>query len=243
MMGDMMQISINKLNKFYGNKHALKDLNLTIGQGMFGLLGRNGAGKTTLMRILSTLLIKSSGDINICGIPINQSRKIRDMIGYLPQDFSMYPNMTVEESLEYLGILSGLKKVELRERIPLILKQVNLSDQKGTKIKALSGGMKQRLGIAQSILHNPKVLIIDEPTSGLDPMERIRFRKLLCELAKERIVIFSTHIISDVVTTCENIAILNEGSIIYNGTISELINETKTTNFEDAYVNLMEGSI
>lgn len=220
-------IEIKKVNKFYGKKQALYDIDLTIGQGMFGLLGRNGAGKTTLMKTLAALHKKKSGNITICGIPIEKAKAIRSITGYLPQDFSMYPSMTVTESLDYLGALSGMDKKSRTECIPQLLKKVNLTQQKKTKVKALSGGMKRRLGIAQALLHNPKVLIVDEPTAGLDPEERIRFRNLLCEVAEERIVILSTHIVGDIEASCEDLAIMNEGRILWKGTVSQLLDMAK----------------
>ena len=216
-------IEIRNVDKFYGRKQALKDVSLTINQGMFGLLGRNGAGKTTLMKTLATLHSKKNGKITVCGIPIEHAKEIRSMTGYLPQDFSMYPSMTVQESLDYLGVLSGMEKKLREERIPLLLKRVNLTEHKHKKVKALSGGMKRRLGIAQALLHDPKVLIVDEPTAGLDPEERIRFRNLLCEVAEDRIVILSTHIVGDIEAACEDIAIMNDGRILWQGTVPELI--------------------
>ncbi|MBU3175229.1 ABC transporter ATP-binding protein [Clostridium estertheticum] len=222
-----MQININNLSKNFSSKRALKDVNLTIDQGMFGLLGRNGAGKTTLMRILATLLNKSSGEISICGIDILKTKEIRKLIGYLPQDFSIYPNLSVYEAMDYLGVLSEVPSSERKKIIPELLEKVNLLDCKKVKARALSGGMKRRLGIAQAILHNPKVLIVDEPTAGLDPKERIRFRNLLCELAKDKIVILSTHIIGDIEATCKNIGILDNGSLIFKGTVQELKNKAE----------------
>lgn len=221
------KIVIQNVDKFYGKKQALKDVTLTVNQGMFGLLGRNGAGKTTLMKTLVTLHRKNSGGITVCGIPIDNVKEIRSMTGYLPQDFSMYPSMTVTESLDYLGLLSGMNKQLRKERTDMLIKRVNLSDQKHKKVKALSGGMKRRLGIAQALLHDPKVLIVDEPTAGLDPEERIRFRNLLCEVAEERIVILSTHIVGDIEATCENIAIMNEGIILWQGTVPELLHNAE----------------
>lgn len=233
------KIVIKNLSKNYGKKQALKNINLTLENGMFGLLGRNGAGKTTLMRILATLLNKSEGEITICNIPISKSKEIREITGYLPQDFSMYGNMSVYEAMDYLGVLSGLTKAERRERIFDLLNKVNLQGSRKVKVKALSGGMKRRLGIAQAILHNPKILIVDEPTAGLDPEERVRFRNLLCEIAEDRIVILSTHIVEDVEKTCENIAILNDGEIIYNGTLADFVGEENC--LEDAYMKKMGG--
>ena len=205
------KIVIKNLSKNYGKKQALKNVDLTIRQGMFGLLGPNGAGKTTLMKIIATLLQKTEGDMRVCGIDINNDREIRRIIGYLPQDFSMYGNMSVYEAMDYLGVLSGLSRQQRKDRIPSLLEQVNLTDDVKTKVRAMSGGMRRRLGIAQALIHDPKVLIVDEPTAGLDPEERVRFRNLLSETAKDRVVILSTHIVGDVEATCEDIAVLNRG--------------------------------
>lgn len=233
------EIALKDLDKYYGKKQALRRVNLTISQGMFGLLGPNGAGKTTLMKILATLLPKTGGKVTICGTDISQEREIRRMVGYLPQDFSMYGNMTVYEVMDYLGVLSGMKKAERRERIPMLLEKVNLTENHGTKVKAMSGGMRRRLGIAQAILHNPRVLIVDEPTAGLDPEERVRFRNLLCEIAEERIVILSTHIVGDIEATCENIAVLNQGELLFQGTVTDLLEHAEGKIFT-ATVSRME---
>ncbi|WP_443659475.1 ABC transporter ATP-binding protein [Clostridium algidicarnis] len=217
-----MKIQISNLTKKFGTSTVLDNIDIEISSGMFGLLGRNGAGKTTLMRIIATLLTKNSGDITICGMPVENTKDIREIVGYLPQDFSMYPSMKVYEAMDYLGVLSKIPKQKRQEIIPSLLGKVNLLDYQNTRVKALSGGMKRRLGIAQAIMHSPKVLIVDEPTAGLDPEERIRFRNLLSEIAKDRIVILSTHIVGDIEATCENIAILNKGKIIYKGKTEEL---------------------
>ena len=217
------EIVIKGLNKSYGKKRALRNVDMRIERGMFGLLGRNGAGKTTLMKVLSTLLEKDSGKVKVCGIPVEHAAEIRKITGYLPQEFSMYPNMKVYETMDYLGVLSGLTKAQRKERIPLLLERVNLSDNAGTRVRALSGGMKRRLGIAQAILHDPKVLVVDEPTAGLDPEERVRFRNLLSEIAEDRIVILSTHIVGDVEATCEEIAVIDQGRILFRGTVEELL--------------------
>lgn len=222
-----LTIQIKDLDKYYGKKQALNHINLTIHQGMFGLLGRNGAGKTTLMKTLATLLEKQKGEIRICGIPVEETARVRKMIGYLPQDFSMYPNMTVYEAMDYLGVLSGMSKEKRKQRIPVLLEQVNLQNDSRKKVRALSGGMRRRLGIAQAILHDPKVLIVDEPTAGLDPEERVRFRNLLCEIAEKRIVILSTHIVGDIEATCENLAVMDQGKILYHGTVETLIELAK----------------
>lgn len=223
----MEKIEIVNINKFYGKKQTLKNISLTINQGMFGLLGRNGAGKTTLMKTLAGLHQKKDGKITVCGIPIENTSEIRSITGYFPQEFSMYPNMTVIEALDYLGTLSGMKKNERSERIDILLGKVNLTEHCHKKIKALSGGMKRRLGIAQALLHNPKVLIVDEPTAGLDPEERIRFRNLLTDASENRIVILSTHIVGDIEASCEDIAIMNSGEILWKGTVSELISNAE----------------
>ena len=233
-------IEIRNLTKNYGKKQALSAVNLTIPQGMFGLLGPNGAGKTTLMKILTTLLQKTEGDVKICGIPVENSREIRHMTGYLPQDFSMYGNMSAYEALDYLAVLSGVSKAERKSKVPEMLEKVNLLDKQKTKVKSMSGGMKRRLGIAQAIIHDPRVIIVDEPTAGLDPEERIRFRNLLCEIAKDRIVLLSTHIVGDIEATCENIAVLNQGKLCFQGKVAELLSfvEGKVYSAEIAAVEL-----
>jgi len=234
------EIIIENLYKNFGDFQALKNVSLHIEKGMFGLLGRNGAGKTTLMRIIATLLNKSGGSVSVCGIPADLNPKeIRKIVGYLPQDFSVYPNMRVYEAMDYLGVLSGLAKPVRKERINALLNKVNLSESRRLKVKALSGGMKRRLGIAQALLHNPQVLIVDEPTAGLDPEERIRFRTLLCGIASDRIVLLSTHIVEDIEKTCEKIAVLKSGAIFYNGTLKDFIGAEKC--LEDAYMKRMEG--
>ena len=217
-----MEIVIDKLTKKYGKKTVLDNVSLNITKGMYGLLGKNGAGKTTLMRILATLLEKDAGEITICDISIEKTKEIRNIIGYLPQEFSFYPNQTVYDALDYLGILSGISTKERKVKIKKILEQVNLTKERNTTFKHLSGGMKRRLGIAQALLNDPKVLIVDEPTVGLDPEERIRFHNLLTELANSRIVLLSTHIVSDIETTCNNLASLHEGKVLFSGNAKKL---------------------
>ncbi len=221
------RIEIRDLSKNFGKKQALKHVNLQIESGMFGLLGPNGAGKTTLMKVLTTLTKKSSGEVKVCNIPVEQCVQVRRIIGYLPQDFSMYGNMKASEALDYLAVLSGMSKKERAVKVPEMLERVNLGEQQNTKVKAMSGGMKRRLGIAQAIIHDPKVIVVDEPTAGLDPEERVRFRNLLCEIAKDRIVILSTHIVGDIEATCENIAVLNQGEILFRGKVSQLLEAVK----------------
>lgn len=223
----MNEIIIKGLSKSYdGKKDALNSLDLVIPNGMFGILGRNGSGKSTLMNIIATILQPSKGTVTINGIEIKNSQKIRQMIGYLPQDFDFYPNMKVSEVLYYLGFLSKINQTDFDKYVDLILRKVNLIDYKNKKVKSLSGGMKKRLGIAQAILHDPKVIIVDEPTAGLDPEERVRLRNLLSDLAENKIVIISTHIVSDIESTCNRIAILDKGSLVYKGDIPSLIQQS-----------------
>lgn len=222
-----MEIVINNLSKNYGKKSALENVSVTIHSGMYGLLGRNGAGKTSLMRILATLSVPSSGEISMNDIPIKETAKIREIVGYLPQDFSFYRNMSVYGAMDYLGLLSSIPDKVRKERISALLEQVNLKENMRMKVKALSGGMKRRLGIAQALLHNPQILIVDEPTAGLDPEERIRFRNLLSEFAEDRIVILSTHISSDVESSCENIGVLDNGRMIWCGGTEKLVKQAE----------------
>lgn len=220
-----MEIVIDNLSKRYGKKEAIKNLSLKIPSGMYGLLGRNGAGKTSLTQILAALSVPTNGDIWLNGVSIKETAKIREMVGYLPQDFSMYRSMTVLGAMDYLGLLSDIPKEIRKERIDELLEKVNLKDNARTKIKALSGGMKRRLGIAQALLHNPQILIVDEPTTGLDPEERIRFRNLLSDFADDRIVLLSTHIASDIESICDGVAVLNDGRLLFHGSTEELIRQ------------------
>ena len=217
-----MEIQIQALKKNYGQKAVLDNISLTIGNGMFGLLGRNGAGKTTLMQILSTLREPTSGTVTFNEIPLEDTRKIRSLIGYLPQEFSLYPDMSVLEIMRYLAALSDLPMEVQRQRIPDLLQRVNLWEDRGKKVRKLSGGMKRRLGIAQALLHDPQVLIADEPTVGLDPQERLRFYALLNEFSSNRIVIVSSHIVSDIETVCEMVAVLDAGKLLFTGTVEDL---------------------
>lgn len=218
-----MQIEIKELNQYYVKKQVLYNINLSISTGMFGLLGRNGAGKTTLLKTLVTLLPANEGTIRMNGIDIHDQKKIRSIIGFLPQEFSMYGNMTAYQALDYLAVLSELDKRTRQTRINALLEQVNLTIHKNVKVKAMSGGMKRRLGIAQALLNDPKILVVDEPTAGLDPEERLRFRNLLAEVSEDKIVLLSTHIAGDIEAAAENVAILEQGRIIFSDSIEQLL--------------------
>jgi len=203
---------------------ALKGVSLEIGTGMFGLLGPNGAGKSTMIRIICGILEQSYGKIWINGIDTEEKREeLQGLIGYLPQEFGMYENMSAYSYLDYLAVLKGITNPEERsKRIREVLDSVHMWDQRKKKIGAYSGGMKQRIGIAQVLLHLPRILVVDEPTAGLDPRERIRFRNLLVELSATRVVIFSTHIIEDISSSCNTMAVINRGEVLFNGTPSEM---------------------
>lgn len=222
-----MRIDILQLSKQYrGGQHALKDIDLTIGNGMFGLLGPNGAGKTTLIKILVTLLTPTTGEVRFDDLDLKRDRaKIRRFIGYLSQDFSRFPKLATWEFLDYAASLAGLhRKKERRQRVDRLLEQVGLFDVRDRQASKLSGGMKRRLGIAQTLIGDPAVMVVDEPTTGLDPQERLRFRNLLADLARgEIIIILSTHIVGDISSTCTDLAILNEGVIVYNGSPTDLV--------------------
>ena len=224
-----MQIEIRQLSKRYrGGHHALKDVDLDIGNGMFGLLGPNGAGKTTLIKILVTLLKPTAGEVRFDDLDLQRDRaQIRRMLGYLSQDFGRFPRLATWEFLDYAGGLVGIKrKKRRRERVDELLEQVGLFDVRDRQASKLSGGMKRRLGIAQTLIGDPVVMVVDEPTVGLDPEERLRFRNLLADLARgEIIIILSTHIVGDISSTCTDLALLNEGRIVFNGAPTELVAE------------------
>jgi len=205
---------------------ALNGVSLEINTGMFGLLGPNGAGKSTMMRIICGILEQSYGKIWINGMDTQKYREeLQGLIGYLPQAFGTYENMSAVEFLDYQAILKGIKDAKTRdERIDYVLKNVHMFERRNDKIGSFSGGMKQRIGIAQILLNLPRILVVDEPTAGLDPRERIRFRNLLVELSRERIVIFSTHIIEDISSSCNQVAVINRGDLKYFGTPGDMLN-------------------
>jgi ABC-type multidrug transport system ATPase subunit len=216
-----MKLKINNLSKTYGNGvKALDQLNLEIGSGMFGLLGPNGAGKSSLMRTIATLQKPDSGSIEFDGINVLENQMdLRKVLGYLPQEFGVYPNMSAENLLDYFARLKGISSKKDRNAIVRqVLEVTNLFDVRMKNVSGYSGGMKQRFGIAQLLLNNPKLIIVDEPTSGLDPAERHRFLNVLREIGTKHTVIFSTHIVDDVKELCNEMAILNGGKILNQGT-------------------------
>jgi ABC-type multidrug transport system ATPase subunit len=222
-----VKIEIRSLNKIYPNgKQALSDINLTIGNGMFGLLGPNGAGKSSLIRILVTLLLPSSGHVKVDGYDLIRDRgEIRHMLGYLPQDFRFFSKLKTWEFLDYAAGLAGLRKRSARlEKVDAWLEKVGLFDARDRQANKLSGGMKRRLGIAQALIGEPRIIIVDEPTTGLDPEERIRFRNILSELSQQDIIIIlSTHIVGDISSVCHDLALLNNGKILFNASPEKLV--------------------
>lgn len=219
-----MELRISNLTKEFDGFNAVNDVNYTMGCGVYGLLGVNGAGKTTLMRMLTTLMKPTSGEILWEGQNIfTMDGRYRMLLGYLPQDFGYYPDFTVLDYLLYIASIKGIRPAVAKQRAEELLKQVGLTKARNKKMKTLSGGMKRRAGIAQAMLNNPKILILDEPTAGLDPSERIRFRNLISELAEDRIVLLSTHIVSDIEYIANDILLMKDGQIIVSGTSEEII--------------------
>ncbi|BDD06456.1 ABC transporter ATP-binding protein [Aureibacter tunicatorum] len=222
----MNSLNISNLQKTYANGvKALDNVNLQISTGMFGLLGPNGAGKSSLMRTLATLQEPDQGAVKLNEIDIlKQPEELRKVLGYLPQEFGVYPRITAEQLLDHIAVLKGISnKKERKELVAYLLNKVNLYDKRKLSVKSFSGGMKQRVGIAQAIIGNPKLVIVDEPTAGLDPGERNRFHNLLADIAENSIVILSTHIVDDVHELCSNMAVMNFGKILFNGTPNEAI--------------------
>lgn len=219
-----MELYTENLTRRFGTKAAVDDVSVAFQPGVYGLLGANGAGKTTLMRMLCGILRPTSGRVLYDGKDIDQlGEKYHVHLGYLPQDFGYYPNFTAHEYLNFIGAVKGLDHSAVIHRIPGLLETVNLLDASQKKIRTFSGGMKQRLGIAQAILNDPRILILDEPTAGLDPRERIRFRSLISELARDRIVILSTHIVSDISYIADRILMMKNGRLILNCSAEDAI--------------------
>ena len=219
-----MELYMEHISKQFKDLKAVDDVSLRITPGVWGLLGANGAGKTTLMRMIAGIMKPSGGEILYDGIPIHTLKEsYRDVFGYLPQEFGFYPEFTVKDYLEYVAVLKGLTPKDSKRRIHELLEQMTLSHVKNKKIAKLSGGMKRRVGIAQALLNEPEVLILDEPTSGLDPGERVRFRNLHSEFAHDRIVLISTHIVSDVEYIATQNAVMKGGKLVAQGTTEELV--------------------
>lgn len=217
-----MELYLNRVAKQYGNKIACDRISLKMERGVYGLLGANGAGKTTLMRMICGVITPTSGEITFNGINV-QREEYRDVLGYLPQNFGYYPDFRVQDFMMYLASLKGIPKTLARERTSELLELVSLENEEKNKIKTLSGGMKQRLGIAQALLNDPKILVLDEPTAGLDPKERVKFRNIISRLGQDRIVLLSTHIVSDVEYIAEEILMMKEGQILHKGSREEII--------------------
>lgn len=219
-----MELILDNLTKEFEKFTAVNHINLTLTNGVYGLLGVNGAGKTTLMRMLCTLLKPTRGKIYCNGKDIfEMDGEYRSLLGYLPQDFGFYPEFTVQDYLLYIATIKGIRPAVARKRTRELIKKVGLTKVANKKMKKLSGGMKRRAGIAQAMLNNPKILILDEPTAGLDPNERIRFRNLICELSEDRLVLLSTHIVSDIEYVANQILMMKDGSIMNKGTLDEII--------------------
>ncbi|MBD5543815.1 MAG: ABC transporter ATP-binding protein [Lachnospiraceae bacterium] len=214
---------------FQNGTRAVDHVSFQIEKGIYGLLGENGAGKTTLMRVLTTILKPQEGAVFLNGMEYKEDsyEKIRRKIGYLPQELGLYPSLTVRETLEYMGGLAGMSKAQCRERLDYYLEKTSLSEHRNKKNRQLSGGMKRRVGLIQALLHDPQVLVIDEPTTGLDPEERIRIRNLLVDFSRERIVLFSTHVVEDLAATCNQLAIMKKGRMVYEGERKKLMEKAK----------------
>lgn len=223
-----MELAIDRLTKQYKNKIAVDRFSIKLKPGVYGLLGANGAGKTTLMRMICDIQNPTSGQIKYNGTDIKKlGEDYRQVLGYLPQDFGYYPDFTAYDFLMYIAALKGISKEKAEMRVNELLQIVNLENEKKQKIKTFSGGMKQRLGIAQAMLNNPKILILDEPTAGLDPKERVKFRNLISSFSQDKIVILSTHIVSDIEFIADRIIVMKKGNKILEGTPEELLQDLK----------------
>jgi ABC-type multidrug transport system ATPase subunit len=220
-----MELRTENLYKTYRGKEALKDINIALKTGMYGLLGENGAGKSTLMRILTTVDFQSKGAVFFDGTDIRSlDEDYRKLVGYMPQDFNVYKSFTAKEFLEYIGALKGMTRAMMNKRIPEVLEFVNLLGEAKKKVSTFSGGMKRRIGIAQAILNDPKILFFDEPTAGLDAKERIRFSNIISAMSKDKIVLLSTHIVSDIEAMANNLIVIKQGEILQAGEIDAMVN-------------------
>lgn len=240
-----LKIELKNLHKKYkGGKTALRDISLTLASpSLIGLVGPNGAGKSTLMKLLTANLLPSSGEILIDGLPIlKQEKLLKSSLGYLPQEFGLFEDLTTEQFLDYMSALKSIERKNARDEVDRVIKITHLEDKRKSKIRTLSGGQKQRVGIAQALIGKPDLLIFDEPTTGLDPAERVRFRNLFAELSKSRLIILSTHIIEDVQSACDYLIVLNHGEILFAGLPGKLMQQKNAGSLETAYMSLMEGS-
>ena len=216
-----MELTVDRLSKLYKNKIAVDRVSLSLHEGVYGLLGENGAGKTSLIRMVCGVLKPSSGSISFNGLDVGDE-EYRALLGYLPQDFGYYPEFSAQDFMYYMASLKGLTKPAARAKTRELLELVSLSDVAKKKIRTFSGGMKQRLGIAQTLLNDPKLLVLDEPTAGLDPKERIRFRNLIARLGQNRIVLLSTHIVSDVEHIAGTILLMKKGKMLHQGSLEDI---------------------
>ncbi len=232
-----MELTIENISKQYKNHTAVDHISLKLHSGIYGLLGSNGAGKTTLMRMICGILKPTDGSISFDGMDVSEEN-YRAMLGYLPQDFGYYPEFSGQDFLLYMAALKGLTKSQAKQRTKELLQLVSLEDAAKKKVKTYSGGMKQRLGIAQALLNQPRLLVLDEPTAGLDPKERVKFRNLISDLGNESIVLLSTHIVSDIETIADTVLIMKNGRIIYNNKWDET-----NGNLEEFYLQHIDSDI
>ncbi|MCG8499678.1 MAG: ATP-binding cassette domain-containing protein [Firmicutes bacterium] len=239
-----MKIELKGLNKTYkGGKNVLKDVKLTLeSPSLIGLVGPNGAGKSTLMKLLTANLIQSSGEILVDGLSLlKQEKALKSSLGYLPQEFGLFEDLTTAQFLDYMAALKGIDAKAAKLEVDRVIALTHLEDKHKAKIHTLSGGQKQRVGIAQALLGDPRMLILDEPTVGLDPAERVAFRSLFADTANNKLVILSTHIIEDVQSVCDRLIVLNHGEILYVGEPERLMVEKNAASLEAAYMMLIEG--
>lgn len=223
-----MELQVEHLCKSYRKKEALRDVSFTLQKGVYGLLGENGAGKSTLMRMMATVDFPTKGEIRYEGKSIYaMDEEYRGLIGYMPQNYSVYPGFTARDFLQYMGTLKGVPEEKLKSRIGEVLDFVNLSDVADKKVKTFSGGMKRRIGIAQAIINEPQILIFDEPTAGLDPRERIRFSNIISDMGKDKIILLSTHIVSDIEAIANELVVIKNGNILETGNVDELVKKVK----------------
>ncbi len=239
-----MELRLNALTKTYGKKAAVRDVTACLTPGIYGLLGPNGAGKTTLMNMMCGILRPSKGTVLFDGKEISLlGEKYRSVLGFLPQNFGFYRDFTVKRFLSYIAYLKGLDKAAAKEKIRFVLETMGLSDAANSRLSALSGGMRQRVGIAQALLNDPDILVLDEPTAGLDPAERVRFRNLIKDISQEKITVLSTHIISDAACIADRLLVINNGSLVYQGTVRDFGasrpkegTQPASSDMEDAYL-------